>query len=89
MQVCGQGVGRHRVLAEFGSVKGSEWRMQSRAERAWWRMYTAMKWLAEAGITLEASSMLYIMDKIAQDEHLRKGVDSEVREGATREEVLQ
>ena len=68
-------------------MKGTEYRMQSRSERAWWRLYKAMGYMADAGVNLEASSVRYIMDKLAQDEHLRKGVEREELEGATREGV--
>ena len=70
-------------------LKGTEYRMESRSERAWWRLYTTIKWLADLGIQIEPSSVLYIMDRFAQDEHLRKGVERRERVGATREEVLQ
>ena len=56
--------------------------------RAWWRLYRAMELLGSADVSLEARSVVYMMDQMAQREHLRRGVERGELEGVTREEVL-
>ena len=67
-------------------MNGTESRVKGRGERAWWRLYENVRVMADAGITLEASSVRYLMDRLAQEEHLR-GVERGELVGVTKEEV--